>query len=355
MKHFLILINIFIFSFAFCFGQEKLPKKTIVTPYMNHTISLDSNVIYCATFQIAWNELKKVTGENILLSNQPAMADSLNKGIAAKKYINTQDYFVKSGIATKKFITDLNKELKKKFKGVFSPIKDKPNSLYFIIYAFLYKNLKFKQEYEKIDNGLLFSIDSNGNNEHVNAFGINSFKNSSKEHRNLANQTEIYMNIKNEFAVILKPNNTSDQIILSEIQTSDTLTLTNAYNHIINIVNTNPPVYFDKKLGLRIPVINFDLNHSFDNLINKTIKNKVLNNYLITEAYQTISFKLDEKGAIVKSKAKIELLRSISFGNDRIIFSFNKPFFVILKEKDSPYPYLIIWVANPSILQKEAS
>jgi hypothetical protein len=34
-----------------------------------------------------------------------------------------------------------------------------------------------------------------------------------------------------------------------------------------------------------------------------------------------------------------------------LIIKFNKPFLVILKEKDKKMPYLVVWVANSSIMK----
>ena len=36
---------------------------TIVSPYLEHPIDTVKNVLWCATFQLTWNELSSVNGE----------------------------------------------------------------------------------------------------------------------------------------------------------------------------------------------------------------------------------------------------------------------------------------------------
>ena len=45
-------------------------KATIVTPVLDWPIEKGKNVIWCSTFQLAWNELRNgMVGEDVLLSN----------------------------------------------------------------------------------------------------------------------------------------------------------------------------------------------------------------------------------------------------------------------------------------------
>ena len=57
-----------------------------------------------------------------------------------------------------------------------------------------------------------------------------------------------------------------------------------------------------------------------------------------------IMFKLDEKGAMIKSKSN---LVAYPIPKDLI---FDRPFLIYLKEKDSPL-YFAAWVANTEILK----
>ena len=68
------------------------------------------------------------------------------------------------------------------------------------------------------------------------------------------------------------------------------------------------------------------------------------------KAYQRTKFKLDEKGAVLKSEAII-MVESMSIKGPRQ-FIVSRPFLIYLRQKDSPYPYFAMWVDNGEILKK---
>ncbi len=106
----LLLLSITILSKA----QTTITQKTIISPYFNHKIPKNDNVIYCSTFQMAWDKLKDELNGDVIFNPLITIADSLNNGENAKEYINKNDYLISSGIATKQYINELNKQLKKK-------------------------------------------------------------------------------------------------------------------------------------------------------------------------------------------------------------------------------------------------
>ena len=117
-------------------------------------------------------------------------------------------------------------------------------------------------------------------------------------------------------------------------------------------VENGKKAYMDEVETVQIPRLNFDIEHYFTQLGGKKFTNKGFEKYGIGYAVQTVRFKLDEKGAIVKSEAKIatpcergpeELKRLI----------FDKPFLICLKEKKGKYPYFAVWVDNPELLVKQ--
>ncbi len=154
-----------------------------------------------------------------------------------------------------------------------------------------------------------------------------------------------------DFAVVIDTKNKNEQLILAEIEIDDSLNMKTAFSDIMTIVNSSP-FPFRKKMKIKIPVVDFNIEKTFENLTNKKIINS--SNYnVITEAKQSIKFKLDQKGAVVKSIAKIKRTKGVSFMGGGVEISFNRPFFIILKEKNAEYPYLIIWVANSKLLKKK--
>lgn len=323
----------------------QLPDKTIVTPYLNTKIPSDTNVIYCSTFQIAWNELKETVGGDVKLQGQPPIADSLNKGENAKEYINPRDYFIASGVVTEKLIQNINKTLNEKFNGVFEPVNDKPNPNNYVFYAFLNKQLEFKYEFNDITNGSYFK------KQKVIAFGIDTIDTTKTSHLNIFEQIEIYVDTTKRNAYIIKIIDINgDEIILSsnhretikesiefiEVGMKTFMKITSSQIHLLN------------GLSIKIPAISFDIDYSINDLIGKKVLNKKAKEFMISEANQKIMFNLNRKGAFIKSEAKIKLSKG---GMSSI--NFNKPFFVMLREKNQDYPYLAVWVANENIMIKQ--
>jgi len=339
----LILLNQELYS------QETKPASllTKVTPHLHSKISKDTNVIYCSTFQIAWNEFKNESKGDILLNEQMELVKYLNLSENTKESLTEKDYFVASGVVTEALVKYINSELKSKFNGVFSPINDNPNLNNYVFYSFLYKNLKFKEEFEKIKSNLNF--EQSNTKTTVQAFGINKFDEKKSKHKKLRDQLDIYYKSKSEFVVKLKSKHKNEEIILAMIEPSDNMLET--INKVEGCLQTFELKNKYKSLMLSIPNLYFDINHSYNELIGKEILNERFKGYSITEAIQDIFFQLDETGAIVKSKATMKNARGIGYEAIDLIIKFNKPFLVILKEKDKKMPYLVVWVANSSIMK----
>jgi hypothetical protein len=104
---------------------------------------------------------------------------------------------------------------------------------------------------------------------------------------------------------------------------------------------------------LKIPIINFNLEKSYHNLIgNKfSVNGKRVE---ITEAYQRIAFILDEKGAEVESESEFGLVMEEDPDKPKPKnFILNKPFAIILKRKKSKNPYFVCWIDNSELMVKK--
>jgi hypothetical protein len=67
----------------------------------------------------------------------------------------------------------------------------------------------------------------------------------------------------------------------------------------------------------------------------------------IVLAMQSIRFRLDERGAILKSEAGVALSED---GSKPRQFIFDKPFLILLERRDAARPYFALWVDNPELL-----
>jgi serine protease inhibitor len=112
------------------------------------------------------------------------------------------------------------------------------------------------------------------------------------------------------------------------------------------IIAKNKPDSLREHETVQIPEFDFDIEHNFSKI------ERYLSLFVEGPArvYQRIKFKLDEKGAVLKSEAIIVYEESrVIMARDFIV---SKPFLIYLKQKDSSYPYFAIWVGNEEILMK---
>ena len=340
-----VLLIFACFAFVLSANSNNQSSKTIVTPHLNQKMVKGKNLLYCSTFQLAWNELKdKIIKEDIKLQNEPSMVGILNKKYASKADLSTNSYVATAGYGRENIINKINAALKNKFGTNAPKLKDMLMPDDVIAYAYLYKNLVFNPVFEEIKNPIKFD---SGNT--IKAFGINKFE---YKHKKIAEQITIpYYKNSDEFIVKLTPKGSNDEIFLAKIQPKGNLSDTLKYAQSkINIFNND---YLEEGDTLQIPKFDFKIDHSYDELVGKRLLNKNFNRYVIAKAIQNTSFKLNEKGAILKSEAKIIMQKCIAVQKAPKKLIFNKPFLIYLKEKRAINPYLVIWVDNTDLLVKK--
>ena len=349
IKRFIYIIlffALFISGTAYVMGiKSKQPElsSTNITAHLNQKIDKEKNLVYCSTFQLAWNELKDtIIKEDIKLLNETSMVNFLNKGEFTHSDLSDNSYVAMAGYGKDDIINKINTALQRKFKSDAPIVKDQVGYYGIIAYAFLYKNLHFNPVFESLDTPIKFNSGS-----YVKAFGIKSYE---TKHEKLLKQLSIpYYKNNDEFIVKLTPDKSNDEIFLAKIQPVASLKDTLKYAQ--NKIAASKPDYLYDGDTLKIPKFKFKLEHSFGELQNKPFLNKNLKGTSISEAIQNIEFKLDEKGAILKSEAKI-IIEVMHAKLQTKYLVFDKPFLLFMKEKQSNNPYLVIWVNNTDLLVK---
>ncbi|MHC4177370.1 MAG: hypothetical protein ACYSWU_07680, partial [Planctomycetota bacterium] len=102
-------------------GADKL-RATVVSPHLEAPIEQGTNVLWCGTFQLAWNEACALVGEDLrFVDREPGMVRFLNKKSFTKAEIDEASFvavadFVRNGVHQ-----TIRGELKKKFAGRAAP------------------------------------------------------------------------------------------------------------------------------------------------------------------------------------------------------------------------------------------
>lgn len=317
-------------------------KKTEVVSSLEEKVQPGKNVVYCAAFQLAWNELKdKIVKQDIKMADESEEVKHLNKELFTKEDVSENSYAALAGYNKEGIVDKINKELKSKFGDQAPEVENELKSPDDIMaYAYFYKNIKFAVPFYKFENPMKFG----SNNINVKCFGIKKY---SEKDSKMASQVQIIdYEGANSFVVKLSSEDNKDDIYLTKGLKNNS-TLLNAVSEVERRLSEGKTESMDYGQTLMIPYIDFDINHSYDELTNKKLLNSGFEEYILSKAIQSIKFRLDEKGAELKSEAKIMGAKTAILTRNYI---FNTPFLLYIKQKGARYPYMVLWVDNEELL-----
>jgi hypothetical protein len=320
-------------------GQPAL-EATTVTPYLKHPMPETGNLIFCTTFQIAWDELKnKIIKSDISMVDETPMVGFLNEGTSGK--VDENDYVAAAGFGRDNIVAIINGELKRKFGETVPTLQTEMEEDDILAYSYLFKNLLFAEEFEDIEHTVFFQGSESAD---IEVFGIEKYD--PEVHEKMGEQVTI-LDYEDDLDFVLELATTSRDDIMVLAMVEPQKTLLETFEAVEERIAKAQPGIMKEDDVLKIPKMRFDIAHSYDELLNKTLKNRGFTDYFIAKAEHSIRFKLDQKGALLESDAEIMLKKN---GNEGRYFVFSQPFMFYLKQKDAEYPYLAIWVNNPEIL-----
>ncbi len=322
-----------------------MPKETLVTPYLQTKFTSGKNLLYCGSFQLAWNELQNtIIKEPIKLNGAFELTKTLNKQSFTKENLDSNSYIAMADYLTVDFLQKLNENLKNKFGKDAPIIKEAPDKNLIMSYAFLAKKLDFMTPFEDLSEKLNFS--SNNKKTPVKAFGVSKYN---YKLQAMGKQVRI-LSYKdpNDFILSLTTKSTHEKLILAKIKPGSTLEQTLAMVEARSKKNYDSSNLNDDET-VQIPKLNFLIDHSYQELEGKAFLNKGWKGWSIFKAKQWIKFQLNEKGAAVKSEGKIIMIKGTM--NQPRSFIFDQPFLIYLKEEGKK-PYFALWVDNAELLVK---
>ena len=239
--------------------------------------------------------------------------------------------------------TKLKKQIEKTIWKKFHEKSDILDSLNwsnkenYLFYAMLKKDFNFLTAFDRYNPDTF-----NNSSEKVKYFGIKE-KSDKKLKENIS---VLFYKSEDEFAVKLLTKENEDVILLRTKQDGDFETLYSYVNE--NIVFDE----FTKKDTLKVPDIDVNEIISYPELCGKRITGT---NFMISQALQTIKFKMDNKGGSLKSEAAIAVMRA-SLPMNPIsprLFHFDKPFIMFLKESKKDKPYYAMKITDTKYLVKQ--
>jgi hypothetical protein len=222
-----------------------------------------------------------------------------------------------------------------------------------IAYSYLEAYIKFTTPFRPAARELIFN-DSQGNQTKVDSFGIwDCFL---PQYQKVKEQVDILYYLRDpndhlatlEFAVDLCKFSQPYQVVVACTQPKDTLIQTLGY--LQDKIANSPTDQYSRELGpndtLLVPNIFWKITHHFKELEEKNLANPRFDGTPIMAAYQTIQFRLDRTGAMLKSEARIAV------GAIPRDFICDRPFLIYLKKRDAEHPFFVMWVDNAELLTK---
>lgn len=338
-------------------GNAEAFPNTTVSAHLEEPIVAGKNVLWCATFQLAWNEACARLGQDIHTQDEPPMVAILDKKAVSRDDVDEASSVAMAGWIGQGITDQIRQAVEQKFPGespTILPSSGRPTDL--IAYAFLLKNLEFPVPFEKPDDPLTFK------GTDVAAFGVSADK---ADQEQMREQVSIlsYRGTA-DFVIELKTKSTGDQLILVRIPPGATLAATIAQVQSRLASSTPEPMLPGDVL--RVPRINFDLLREYYEIeglpliltvpVNVPGLGAVTDGLYILKGLQSIRFQMNEKGVKLRSEAVVAVGCGPSAGGppeSAHIMVFDEPFLIMMKRTTSGRPYFAFWVDNPELLVRQ--
>ncbi len=348
-------------------GPSSQLKDLAVLPTLDTPIPEGKSILWCSSFQLAWNQLKSdVIREPVRIEHAEALCDRLNRAEQSLNDISADSVYAVAGFDRDGIVEKIKSEMRQRFPGVpipdLSAIEDGITA-----FAHLGAAVKFEHPFEVSELPLKF-MDSRGIMTSVNAFGTPLFSNSSR-HEQMLKQVHVLFakdylgNTPSEFALDLSRHTQPNQIIVAVLKPGVSLAGTLAemegkiarFQKSASIADGFDPAALNHGESVTVPTMHWRVSHRFSELEgrDKRLLNHCCREMYLGLAYQDIEFQLDAGGATVSSTAYAKT--AVGGGSDATHrplthFAFNRPFLICFKERDAKQPFFVMWVNDAGLL-----
>lgn len=301
-------------------------KHTVIVPTTESAIPPNANVIWCNTFQLAWHELSSVLGEEKMAGYASPTITQLNRSRASKDDLDEPSYVAAAGSGPD-FVRRVHRELEEKFKGqASSQFLPALTGSVPCAFSYLFKSLPFRWAFHRFETPLGFG------GRQVESWGISQLLDFDKAEIQQSSQIYVHEYTSPEqFILELKVLSDGDQLILARVPARGTVQETIA--GIRQRLSENARPGLRELEDLQVPVFNFEILRQFREVSPP-----------LADAAQVVRFRLDERGAILRSEA----ISASAQPQRRFIF--DGPFCVLLQRRNSTQPYFFLWAANSEVM-----
>ena len=317
---------------------------TRVVPELEVPITLGTNLVWCAPFQLAWNDMMELIGEEIhFAGDEPDFIARLNQRSVAADFLGDESYIAFAGDYTPSFVEEMNRSIEKKFgRGAFPEVETPSDGeARLAAFGYLSMNLPFQYAFQRTEDPMSF------NGVSVESFTIPFGPNSNRRAERAERQVSVmYPPEEESFIVELATQRRDHHLILARVVPEKTLAAT--VDKVCGYTDSLERRALETNQRLEVPLFNFSIERDYSELTGQTLdlERSDYDGWQIEKAHQKIRFQLDERGAILRSESFI----SAVFGLPPTHCIFDQPFLLMLCYEDRPQPYFAMWVDNAEIL-----
>jgi hypothetical protein len=334
-------------------GSSESLKQTVIVPTLDTPCPPGKNVIWCSSFQLAWNEVRdKVIHAPLEVIGAEEVAARLNTAKQSSSDLDPGTFYaagrrVKDGVVNK-----IKKDMATKFPSHVPPnlaqYTQEPNGI--LAYAYLTASVPFRRPFRQaqVEFG-----NSRGETTEVEAFGVWGYV---ARYEDIRRQVEVlYCEVERvgygvkECALDLCRDSKPYQVVMAMVEPRGSLSLTLEY--VRQCVASFPKSldYEGKRRLSRVDVLKtpemfWKIDHRFLELVGKVVGNAGMP---IVDAMQTIEFRLDRSGTVLGSQAKVTVLAAPRE------FIFDRPFLIYLQKRGAEQPFFVMWVDNAELLTRK--
>lgn len=327
-------------------------EQTSVEASLETPLKSGCNLIYCGTFQLAWDALRDELATNeVRLAGDPPLASLLNSQRFPKGALSPKDYLAMAGRIDQGILEKIADARKAKFPMATFPLPQPTPLAELLAYCYLQKRLPFEAKFDRMKDPLRFH-GSQGEQPVIN-FGIQNYQWIDPGVERLRTQIDVldYVN-DNNFVIRLKT--LSNHILLAKVPPTESLAVT--WEAVAKRLKkpqggiTPPPLVPGEPFAM--PNVAFFIERNFEELERRAITHPEIGLRLAI-AKQLIKFQLDESGAKLEAAAEI-VAESGTTGPPRPPdprrFLMDRPFLLALHERGTETPYLVLWIDNAELM-----
>jgi hypothetical protein len=334
-------------------GKSEALKQTVIVPTLDSPCPPGKNVIWCSSFQLAWNELRdKVIGAPLQVIGAEEVAARLNEAKQSTADLERNSFYAAGGWIKDGIVGKIRTDMGAKFPShVLPDFSGYTEGI--LAYSYLTAHVPFKYPFCELNNGLAFA-DSQGADTQVAGFGLwNAWR---EERTKIREQMEVlYCHLSappgrrlelQECAIDLCKYSQPYQIVLAIVEPNESLAQTLEYVGL-RIRQSRSEAYYEARSRfeeidvLQVPEMLWRIDYRFLELIGKAVANVGMP---IAEAMQTIEFRLDRSGAEVENEGLMSV-KAIPRH-----FVFNRPFLVYMQKRGAEQAFFVMWVDNAELL-----